>query len=88
MTLQRGDVGLVRFPHTATAGGRGKKRPVVVVQVDVYNARLNHAVVAEVTTNLAEQATRRTCSSISRPQTARPRASCRTRSSHAFSWPP
>jgi mRNA-degrading endonuclease toxin of MazEF toxin-antitoxin module len=30
MTLNRGDVGLVRFPHTA--GARGKKRPVVVVQ--------------------------------------------------------
>ena len=54
MTLNRGDVALVRFPHTA--GGRGKKRPVVVVQADAYNARLNHVVVAEVTTNLAERA--------------------------------
>jgi mRNA interferase MazF len=53
MTLNRGDVGLIRFPHTA--GGRGKKRPVVVVQADAYNARLNHVVVAEVTTNLAER---------------------------------
>ena len=30
MTPTRGDVGLARFPHAA--GGRGKKRPVVVVQ--------------------------------------------------------
>jgi mRNA-degrading endonuclease toxin of MazEF toxin-antitoxin module len=53
MTVVRGDVALVRFPHAA--GGRGKKRPVVVVQADTYNARLNHIVVAEVTTNLAER---------------------------------
>src|SRR5262249_834584 len=36
------------------AGGtRGKKRPVVVVQADAYNAKVRHAIVAEVTTNLA-----------------------------------
>jgi mRNA-degrading endonuclease toxin of MazEF toxin-antitoxin module len=52
MTLERGDVGLVRFPHTA--GARGKKRPVVVVQADPYNARLRHVIVAEVTKNMAE----------------------------------
>ena len=32
MSLNRGDVGLARFPHAA--GGRGKRRPVVVVQGD------------------------------------------------------
>ena len=42
-----------RFPHAA--GGRGKKRPVVIVQGDVYNQRLRHAVVAEITANLAEK---------------------------------
>ena len=47
MTLARGDVVLVRFPHTS--GGRGKKRPVVVVQADTYNQTLRHVVVAEVT---------------------------------------
>ncbi len=47
MTLQRGDVVLARVPHTA--GARGKKRPAVVIQADVYNARLRHIVVAEVT---------------------------------------
>lgn len=53
MNVSRGDVILARFPHAS--GGRGKKRPVVVVQDDVYNARLRHAVVAQLTTNLAEQ---------------------------------
>ena len=35
MTFTRGAVGLARFPHSA--GGRGKKRPVVIVQADSYN---------------------------------------------------
>jgi mRNA interferase MazF len=51
MTPVRGDVGLARFPHAS--GGRGKKRPVVVVQADAYNATLRHVIVAEVTSNLA-----------------------------------
>jgi mRNA-degrading endonuclease toxin of MazEF toxin-antitoxin module len=38
-----------------TQSGRGKKRPVVVVQGDVYNQRLRHAVVAQATTNLDEK---------------------------------
>jgi mRNA interferase MazF len=50
MNLSRGDVGLARFPHAA--GGRGKKRPVVVVQADAYNQKLRHVIEAEVTTNL------------------------------------
>ncbi|MBI1913669.1 MAG: type II toxin-antitoxin system PemK/MazF family toxin [Planctomycetes bacterium] len=53
MNIQRGDVLKARFPHAS--GGRGKKRPVVVVQADVYNQRLRHAVVAQVTTNLDEK---------------------------------
>jgi mRNA interferase MazF len=52
MKLNRGDIGLGRFPHAA--GGRGKKRPVVIVQSDAYNQKLRHVIVAEVTTNLAE----------------------------------
>ncbi len=51
MNLTRGDVALARFPHAA--GGRGKKRPVVIVQSDVYNPKLRHVIVAEITTNLA-----------------------------------
>lgn len=49
--MKRGDVLLVRFPHPS--GGRGKKRPAVVVQADVYNAKLRSVLVAEITTNLA-----------------------------------
>jgi mRNA interferase MazF len=49
--MNRGDVILVRFPHPS--GGRGKKRPAVVVQSDVYNAKLRTLVVAEVTSNLS-----------------------------------
>ena len=51
MTLKRGEVCLARFPHDA--GGRGKKRPVVVVQDDAYNQKLRHVVVVGVTGNLA-----------------------------------
>src|SRR5713101_5345479 len=50
MNVNRGDVALARFPHAA--GGRGKKRPVIIVQADVYNQSLRHVIVAEVTTNL------------------------------------
>src|SRR6266446_10690539 len=53
MILQRGDVLKARFPHAS--GGRGKKRPVVLVQADAYNQRLRHAVVAQVTTNVDEK---------------------------------
>jgi hypothetical protein len=48
--MNRGDVVLARFPHPS--GGRGKKRPVVVVQANVYNQTLRTLVVAEVTKNL------------------------------------
>jgi mRNA-degrading endonuclease toxin of MazEF toxin-antitoxin module len=53
MNIERGDVLKARFPHAS--GGRGKKRPVVVVQADVYNRRLRHAVVAQITTTLDEK---------------------------------
>jgi mRNA-degrading endonuclease toxin of MazEF toxin-antitoxin module len=46
MNVSRGDVALARFPHAS--GGRGKKRPVVVVQAEAYNQKLRHAIVAEV----------------------------------------
>ena len=51
MTFHRGDLATARFPHAG--GTRGKKRPVVVVQADTYNAQVKHFIVAEVTTNLA-----------------------------------
>lgn len=43
MKIERGHVINARFPHAS--GGRGKKRPVVVVQTNTYNMRLRHAVV-------------------------------------------
>ncbi len=51
MSLNRGDVAMARFPHVS--GNRGKRRPVLVVQSDVYNTSVRHAIVAEITTNLA-----------------------------------
>jgi len=51
MNFSRGDVAITRFPHAG--GTRGKKRPVVVVQADQYNPKVSHAVVAEITSNLA-----------------------------------
>jgi mRNA interferase MazF len=46
MTLQRGDVVLLRFPF---ASGGGKLRPAVVVQNDRDNARLTNTIVVMVT---------------------------------------
>ena len=53
MSIQRGEVYKARFPHAA--GGRGKKRPVVVIQADDYNQRLRTMVVAQITGNLDEK---------------------------------
>ena len=49
--MNRGDVVLVRFPHPS--GARGKKRPAVVVQADLYAQQVSTAIVAEVTKNLS-----------------------------------
>jgi len=51
MKVQRGDVMLTRVPHAA--GGRGKKRPAVVIQADKYNQSERHVIVAEITSNLS-----------------------------------
>lgn len=48
--MNRGDLVLVRFPHPS--GVRGKKRPAVVIQADVYAATVSTLVVAEVTKNM------------------------------------
>ncbi len=48
--MKRGDVILVRFPHSS--GLHGKKLPAVVVQADTYASVVNTIVVAEVTKNL------------------------------------
>ncbi|MBX9583203.1 MAG: type II toxin-antitoxin system PemK/MazF family toxin [Gemmataceae bacterium] len=49
--MKRGDVVLVRFPHSS--GARGKRRPGVVVQADSYAGVVRTVVVAQVTTNLS-----------------------------------
>jgi mRNA-degrading endonuclease toxin of MazEF toxin-antitoxin module len=49
--MSRGDVVLVRFPHPS--GGRGKRRPTVVVQADRYSTVVGTLVVAEITGNLS-----------------------------------
>ncbi|MBL8793736.1 MAG: type II toxin-antitoxin system PemK/MazF family toxin [Planctomycetia bacterium] len=53
MIVERGQVINARFPHAS--GTRGKKRPVVVIQADIYNQRLRHVVVAQITTNLDDK---------------------------------
>jgi mRNA-degrading endonuclease toxin of MazEF toxin-antitoxin module len=54
MKVQRGDVVLTRVPHAG--GGRGKKRPAVVIQADRYNQSERHIIVAEITSNLTRSA--------------------------------
>ncbi len=86
MTLSRGDIALARFPHTA--GARGKKRPVVIVQADTYNQALRHVVVAEVTKNLATWRTPPISTSTSLLPKGRPPGSFRNRSWRACCWRP
>ena len=64
MKVQRGEVVLTRVPHAA--GGRGKKRPAVVIQADRYNQSDRFVIVAEITSNLTPPI----CSSKSSRQTA------------------
>lgn len=54
MNVQRGEVVLTRVPHAA--GGRGKKRPAVVIQADRYNQSERFVIVAEITSNLSRAA--------------------------------
>ena len=54
MNVQRGEVVLTRVPHAA--GGRGKKRPAVVIQADRYNQSERFIIVAEITSNLSRAA--------------------------------
>lgn len=46
----RGDVVIVEFP--LVSGGRGKKRPAVVIQCDRLNRQIRNTVVAMVTGNV------------------------------------
>lgn len=54
MKVNRGDIVLTRVPHAA--GGRGKKRPAVIVQANGYNQSERHVIVAEITSNLSRTA--------------------------------
>jgi mRNA-degrading endonuclease toxin of MazEF toxin-antitoxin module len=51
--MNRGDIVLARFPHTA--GTPAKNRPVLVVQGDYYNQRISNVLLASVTSNLARK---------------------------------
>ena len=51
MNFNRGDVVIALFPHAD--GSPPKPRPVLVVQANVYNAKLTNLIVAAVTSNLA-----------------------------------
>jgi mRNA interferase MazF len=54
MTASRGDVVIALFPLASGSGS--KPRPVLVVQSDVYNAKLQNLIVAAITTNLKHAA--------------------------------
>jgi mRNA interferase MazF len=54
MTASRGDVVIALFPNASGAGS--KPRPVLVVQSDVYNAKMQNVVVAALTSNLKHAA--------------------------------
>jgi mRNA-degrading endonuclease toxin of MazEF toxin-antitoxin module len=47
MKVKRGDVVLAVFPHAIGTGA--KKRPVVVVQSDVYNQSMHNTLATEIT---------------------------------------
>jgi mRNA-degrading endonuclease toxin of MazEF toxin-antitoxin module len=51
--MKRGDLVIAQFPHAA--GTPPKSRPVLVVQADFYNQRINNVLVAAVTTNLTRR---------------------------------
>lgn len=49
MSVRRGDIVLLDFPYTS---GGFKVRPALVVQSDIYNAKLLNTIVAMVSSNL------------------------------------
>ena len=51
MSFARGDVAITLFPNTD--GSPPKARPVLVVQSDVYNVKIQNLIVAAITTNLS-----------------------------------
>lgn len=51
MSLIRGDIVIARFP--TADGSPPKARPVLVVQADLYNAKITNLIVAAITSNLS-----------------------------------
>src|SRR5256885_1693026 len=49
--MKRGDVILAFIPNVGSPGG--KKRPALVVQSDLNNARLNETIIAAITSNIS-----------------------------------
>ena len=50
MNIKRGDIALAFYPFASGAGG--SRRPVLVLQSDVYNQRIRNTIVAQITSNL------------------------------------
>jgi mRNA interferase MazF len=50
MKVRRGDVIMAFYPFASEA--QGKRRPALVVQNDVDNARLQNTIIAQITSNL------------------------------------
>ena len=50
MILNRGDIVIALFPNAD--GSPPKPRPVVVIQSNLYNAKINNLIVAAITSNL------------------------------------
>lgn len=50
MSYHRGDIVIALFPNAD--GSRPKPRPVLVVQADAYNAKINNLIVVAITSNL------------------------------------
>ena len=50
MKFQRGDVVLAFYPFASAASD--SRRPVLIIQSDVYNLRIQNTIVAQITTNL------------------------------------
>lgn len=51
MKFQRGDIVLAFYPFASGTGG--SRRPVLIVQNDVYNQQIQNTIVAQIMSNLA-----------------------------------
>jgi mRNA-degrading endonuclease toxin of MazEF toxin-antitoxin module len=58
MNVRRGDVVLAEYPHSA---GGSSLRPVLVIQSDAYNAKLDNTVVAQITSVLKHSGDQTNC---------------------------